>query len=345
MILVTGGAGFVGSHFILDWLATSDEPVVNVDALTYAGNLQNLDSVAGDARHRFVHGDIVDSELIASLLARHRPRAIVNLAAESHVDRSIRTPGDFVRTNVEGTFRLLEAARRHWLGLSETERAGFRFLQVSTDEVYGSLAPGAAPFAESQPQAPNSPYAASKAAADHLVRAWHQTYGLPVLTTHCGNNFGPRHFPEKLIPLALGRALERRPIPLYGDGEQVRDWIHVGDHCSALRLILAQGRVGEVYNIGAGLERSNRQVVGSLCGLLDELRPHPAGPYAGLITPAPDRPGHDRRYGVDAGKLRRELGWRAHHGFESGLRETVAWYLQNPDWLQARLDRPTAPAA
>jgi dTDP-glucose 4,6-dehydratase len=333
MILVTGGAGFIGSNFVLDWLAQSDEPVVNLDALTYAGNLGNLASLQGDARHVFVHGDITDRALVDRLLATHRPRAIVHFAAESHVDRSIHGPGAFMRTNVEGTFTLLEAARAFWNTLSGDEKAGFRFHHVSTDEVYGSLKADDPPFAETNPYEPNSPYSASKAASDHLVRAWHHTYGLPVVTTNCSNNYGPYHFPEKLIPLMIVNALAGKPLPVYGDGRQIRDWLYVTDHCSAIRAVLAGGRLGETYNIGGWNEKANIEIVHTVCALLDEMRPDPAGPYARLITHVTDRPGHDRRYAIDARKIERELGWRPAETFETGIRKTVAWYLAHADWV------------
>jgi dTDP-glucose 4,6-dehydratase len=332
-ILVTGGAGFIGSNFVLDWLAQSDERIVNLDALTYAGNLANLDKLEGDARHVFVHGDITDRALVDSLLGEHQPRAILHFAAESHVDRSIHGPGAFMRTNVEGTFTLLEAARGFWGTLDSEAKAAFRFHHVSTDEVYGSLAPDAPAFAETHPYEPNSPYAASKAASDHLVRAWHHTYGLPVLTTNCSNNYGPFHFPEKLIPLMIVNALAGKPLPIYGDGLQVRDWLYVGDHCSAIRTVLEKGRVGETYNIGGWNEKTNREIVNTVCTLLDELRPDPAGPYARLITFVTDRPGHDRRYAIDARKIERELGWRPAETFETGIRKTVQWYLDHADWV------------
>ncbi|MCA3250807.1 MAG: dTDP-glucose 4,6-dehydratase [Pseudomonadota bacterium] len=335
-ILVTGGAGFIGSNFVLDWLAdpaTGGETVVNLDALTYAGNLSNLATLQGDARHVFVHGDIGDRALVGQLLAGHRPRAIVHFAAESHVDRSILGPGAFIKTNVEGTFALLEAARAHWSALEGEERAAFRFLHVSTDEVYGSLAPGAPAFTENHPYEPNSPYSASKAASDHLVRAWHHTYGLPVLTTNCSNNYGPYHFPEKLIPLMIVNALAGKPLPVYGDGMQVRDWLYVGDHCSAIRAVLARGRVGQTYNVGGWNEKPNIEIVTAICSLLDELRPSPAGPYARLVTHVKDRPGHDRRYAIDARKIERELGWRPAETFETGIRRTVRWYLDHADWV------------
>ncbi len=333
MILVTGGAGFIGANFILDWLAGSDEPVVNLDALTYAGNLESLASVADDARHIFARGDICDRALVDTLLARHRPRAIVHFAAESHVDRSIQGPAAFVRTNVEGTFTLLEAARAYWSGLDAEARARFRFLHVSTDEVYGSLGPDEAAFAETRAYQPNSPYSASKAASDHLVRAWHHTYGLPVLTTNCSNNYGPYQFPEKLIPLMIVNALAGRPLPVYGDGRNVRDWLYVKDHCAAVREVLARGRPGETYNVGGWNEQPNVEIVHAVCALLDELAPDAAGPRARLVTFVPDRPGHDRRYAIDARKIERELGWRPAESFESGLRKTVEWYLANPGWV------------
>ena len=333
MILVTGGAGFIGSNFVLDWIAATGEPVVNLDALTYAGNLRNLAALQGDARHVFVHGDICDRALVERLLAEHRPRAIVHFAAESHVDRSIHGPAAFMRTNVEGSFTLLEAARAHWSGLQGSERERFRFHHVSTDEVYGSLAPDAPAFSEEHPYEPNSPYSASKAARDHLVRAWHHTYGLPVVTTNCSNNYGPFHFPEKLIPLVIVNALAGKPLPVYGDGRQIRDWLYVGDHCSAIRAVLAGGRLGETYNIGGWNEQANIDIVRTICALLDELRPDPAGPYARLITHVTDRPGHDRRYAIDARKVERELGWRPAETFGSGIRKTVQWYLAHADWV------------
>ncbi len=332
-ILVTGGAGFIGSNFVLDWFKTSDEPVVNLDALTYAGNLENLASLKDDARHVFVQGDICDRALIDQLLATHRPRAIVHFAAESHVDRSIHGPGAFMRTNVEGTFTLLEAARAHWTALEGEAKAAFRFHHVSTDEVYGSLKAEDPPFAETNPYEPNSPYSASKAASDHLVRAWHHTYGLPVVTTNCSNNYGPYHFPEKLIPLMIVNALAGKPLPVYGDGQQIRDWLYVTDHCSGIRAVLAGGALGETYNIGGWNEKANIDIVKTVCALLDELRPDPAGPYARLITYVTDRPGHDRRYAIDARKIERELGWRPAETFETGIRKTVQWYLSNEDWV------------
>jgi dTDP-glucose 4,6-dehydratase len=333
MILVTGGAGFIGSNFVLDWLQQSDEPVLTLDALTYAGNVHNLDRLRGDARHTFVHGDICDRALIDRLLATHRPRAIVHFAAESHVDRSIHGPGAFIRTNVEGTFTLLEAARAHWQGLPADEKAAFRFHHVSTDEVYGSLSADAPAFTETHPYEPNSPYSASKAASDHLVRAWFHTYGLPVLTTNCSNNYGPYHFPEKLIPLMIVNALAGKPLPVYGDGLNVRDWLYVTDHCSAIRAVLARGRVGETYNVGGWNEMPNIEIVRTVCALLDELKPDPAGSYSRLITFVKDRPGHDRRYAIDARKIERELGWRPAETFATGIRKTVQWYLDHPDWV------------
>ena len=333
MILVTGGAGFIGANFVLDWLKGSDEPVLNLDALTYAGNLENLASLQNDPRHVFVHGDICDRTLLDRLFAEHAPRAIVHFAAESHVDRSIHGPGAFVRTNVEGTFTLLEAARAYWSGLPANAREGFRFLHVSTDEVYGSLGPYDPAFTETKTYEPNSPYSASKAASDHLVRAWHHTYGLPVLTTNCSNNYGPCQFPEKLIPLMIVNALAGKPLPVYGDGLNVRDWLYVGDHCSAIREVLARGRSGETYNIGGWNELANIEIVRTVCGLLDALRPDPAGSRERLIAHVTDRPGHDRRYAIDARKIERELGWRPAETFASGIRKTVEWYLDNPAWL------------
>ncbi|MFP5397314.1 MAG: dTDP-glucose 4,6-dehydratase [Gammaproteobacteria bacterium] len=333
MILVTGGAGFIGSNFVLDWLAQCDEPVLNLDALTYAGNLRNLASLQGDGRHVFVHGDIGDRALVERLLAEHRPRAIVHFAAESHVDRSIHGPAAFMKTNVEGTFALLEAARGHWGTLDGDARSSFRFLHVSTDEVYGSLGPRDAAFTEEHAYRPNSPYSASKAASDHLVRAWHHTYGLPVVTTNCSNNYGPYQFPEKLIPLMIVNALAGQPLPVYGDGMQVRDWLYVGDHCSGIRAVLERGRIGETYNIGGWNEKPNRDIVATICALLDELRPDPAGPHARLVTHVSDRPGHDRRYAIDARKIERELGWRPAETFDSGIRKTLRWYLDHPQWV------------
>jgi dTDP-glucose 4,6-dehydratase len=332
-ILITGGAGFIGSNFVLDWLNGSNETVVNLDALTYAGNLGNLQSLQGNPQHVFVQGDIADRALIDRVLAEHRPRALVHFAAESHVDRSIHGPAAFVKTNVEGTFTLLEAVRAYWGGLEGSAKESFRFHHVSTDEVYGSLAPDAPAFTETHPYEPNSPYSASKAASDHLVRAWHHTYGLPVLTTNCSNNYGPYHFPEKLIPLMIVNALAGKPLPIYGDGMQVRDWLYVGDHCSAIRAVLAKGRVGEVYNVGGWNEKPNRDIVHTICDLLDELRPSPAGSYRKQIAHVTDRPGHDRRYAIDARKIERELGWRPAETFETGIRKTVNWYLGNTAWV------------
>lgn len=333
MILVTGGAGFIGANFVLDWIATTGEPVLNLDALTYAGNLESLKSLDGDARHIFVKGDIGDRALVDRLLAEHQPRAIVHFAAESHVDRSIHGPGAFVQTNVNGTFTLLEAARGHWMQLQGPAREAFRFHHVSTDEVYGSLKPTDAPFTETHPYEPNSPYSASKAASDHLVRAWHHTYGLPVVTTNCSNNYGPYHFPEKLIPLMIVNALAGKPLPVYGDGQQVRDWLYVKDHCAAIREVLARGKLGETYNVGGWNEKPNIEIVKTVCALLDELKPDPAGSYARLITYVTDRPGHDRRYAIDARKLERELGWKPAETFETGIRKTVRWYLDNTEWV------------
>ncbi len=334
MILVTGGAGFIGSNFVLDWLARDAEPVVNLDKLTYAGNLENLASLKGDARHVFVQGDIGDSALVTGLLSRHRPRAVVNFAAESHVDRSIHGAEDFIQTNIVGTFRLLESVRGYWGGLDDPEKAAFRFLHVSTDEVYGSLAPDAPAFTETHGFEPNSPYSASKAASDHLVRAWHHTHGLPVLTTNCSNNYGPLHFPEKLIPLMIVNALAGKPLPVYGDGMQIRDWLYVTDHCSAIRRVLEAGRVGETYNIGGWNEKPNIEIVRTICALLDELRPrHDGLSYATQITHVKDRPGHDRRYAIDARKIERELGWKPAETFETGIRKTVQWYLDHPEWV------------
>jgi len=334
MILVTGGAGFIGANFILDWLAQTDEGVVTLDKLTYAGNLHNLDRLQGDARHVFVHGDIADRALLDRLLAEHRPRAIVHFAAESHVDRSIHGHEDFIQTNVVGTFRLLEAARQYWQALPAPEKEAFRFLHVSTDEVYGTLSPTDPAFTEQHNTLPNSPYSASKAASDHLVRAWHHTYGLPVLTTNCSNNYGPLQFPEKLIPLVIVNALAGKDLPIYGDGQQVRDWLYVGDHCGAIRRVLEAGRPGETYNIGGHNEMTNLRIVQGICALLDELRPRADGrPYASQITHVKDRPGHDRRYAIDAGKIERELGWRPAETFDTGIRKTVQWYLDHPEWV------------
>ena len=333
-ILVTGGAGFIGSNFVIDWLAHNDEPVINLDKLTYAGNLQNLASLECDSRHHFVRGDIVDGALVTRLLSGHRVRAVVNLAAESHVDRSIEGPGAFIQTNIVGTFNLLEAVRAYWNGLDPDACSAFRFLHVSTDEVYGSLSSEALAFDEQHRYEPNSPYSASKAASDHLVRAYHHTYGLPVLTTNCSNNYGPYHFPEKLIPLVIHNALAGKPLPIYGDGQQIRDWLYVTDHCSAIRRVLAAGRLGETYNVGGCNEKANLDVVRTLCALLDELRPRGDGQsYAAQMTFVKDRPGHDRRYAIDAGKLARELDWRPAETFETGIRKTVEWYLANGEWV------------
>ena len=349
-LLVTGGAGFIGANFVLDWLAACDEPVINLDKLTYAGNPETLASLQGDARHQLVQGDIGDSALVSRLLAEHRPRAVVNFAAESHVDRSIHGPGEFIETNIVGTFRLLEAVRGYWGGLVDSDireqglaptrdvdqptKAGFRFLHVSTDEVYGSLAKGDPAFSETHRYEPNSPYSASKAASDHLVRAWHHTYGLPVLTTNCSNNYGPYHFPEKLIPLMIVNALAGKPLPVYGDGMQIRDWLYVKDHCSAIRRVLEAGRLGEVYNVGGWNEKPNIEIVQTICKLLDEMRPQAGGAsYASQITYVTDRPGHDRRYAIDARKLEAELDWKPAETFETGIRKTVEWYLANPEWV------------
>jgi len=331
MILVTGGAGFIGANFVLDWLAQSREPLVNLDKLTYAGNLRSLASLAGDARHAFVRGDIGDAGQLRALLDHHRPRAIVNFAAETHVDRSIRGPAAFIDTNVVGTFALLECVRGWWADLPDAERRAFRLLHVSTDEVYGSLAADAPAFCEATPFAPNSPYAASKASSDHLVRAWHHTYGLPTLTTNCSNNYGPLQFPEKLIPLMIVNALAGKPLPVYGDGRNVRDWLYVGDHCSAIRMVLAHGRPGETYNVGGNAEMANLDVVHTICRLIDTRRP--GLDCTRLVTFVADRPGHDRRYAIDATKIRRDLGWSPAETFESGMRRTVDWYLANGDWL------------
>jgi len=334
-LLVTGGAGFIGSNFVTEWFVGADEPVVNVDKLTYAGNPENLASLRQDSRHVFVQGDIADPALIARLLAEHRPRAVVNFAAESHVDRSIHGPEEFINTNVLGVFRLLEVSCAYWRGLPSVERDGFRFLQVSTDEVYGSLRETDSPFSETNRFEPNSPYSATKAAGDHLVRAWHHTFGMPVLTTNCSNNYGPFHFPEKLIPLIIVRALAGMPLPVYGDGRQIRDWLYVKDHCSAIRRVLEAGTPGETYNIGGKSERRNIEVVRTVCGLLDELCPRQDGVrYSEQIAFVADRPGHDRRYAIDSGKIESELGWRPAESFESGIRKTVEWYLAHPDWIR-----------
>jgi len=335
MILVTGCAGFIGSNFVHTWLQNNDEPVVNLDKLTYAGNLDNLSALSEDKRHIFVQGDIGDRALVDALLAKHKPRAILNFAAESHVDRSIHGPGDFIQTNVVGTFNLLEAVRAYWSALPEPEKQAFRFLHVSTDEVYGTLAAEDPPFAETNPFEPNSPYAASKASSDHLVRAWHHTYGLPVLTTNCSNNYGPFHFPEKLIPLVILNALNGKPLPIYGDGQQVRDWLYVKDHCHAIARVLEAGRVGETYNVGGWNEKANLDVVKTICARLDQLRPRADGkPYAEQITYVTDRLGHDRRYAIDARKIERELGWKPQETFETGIEKTVQWYLDNPTWVE-----------
>lgn len=334
-IVVTGGAGFIGSNFVLEWLQCTDEPVVNVDKLTYAGNLGNLASLKGDPRHIFVRSDIADSALISDLFFEHRPRAVLNFAAESHVDRSIHGPEDFIETNVVGTFQLLETVRAHWNSLTDPEKSRFRFLHVSTDEVYGSLSQVAPPFSETSRYEPNSPYSASKAASDHLVRAYHHTYGLPVLTTNCSNNYGPYHFPEKLIPLCILNALSGKALPVYGDGQQVRDWLYVKDHCSAIRRVVDGGSIGETYNIGGWNEMANIEVVKVLCSVLDELNPRVDGlSYAEQITFVKDRPGHDRRYAIDASKIERELGWRPADTFETGLRKTVQWFLDNQAWVE-----------
>jgi dTDP-glucose 4,6-dehydratase len=334
MILVTGGAGFIGSNFVIDWLAASGERVVNLDKLTYAGNVRNLDCLTGNPRHTFVRGDIADRSLVEGLLSEHKVRAVVHFAAESHVDRSIHGPGDFVDTNIVGTFRLLEATRAYWSALPPAEKETFRFLHVSTDEVFGTLSASDPPFAETNQYRPNSPYAASKAASDHLVRGHHHTYGLPVLTTNCSNNYGPWQFPEKLIPLIIANALAGKPLPIYGDGQQVRDWLYVRDHCRAVRRVLEAGRVGEVYNVGGSSEKPNIEVVKTLCAILDKERPRPDGsPYASLITYVKDRPGHDRRYAIDARKISAELGWKPAETFETGLQKTVRWYLDHQDWV------------
>ena len=333
MILITGGAGFIGANFVLDWLRGSDEPVVNVDKLTYAGNLKTLASLEGDPRHTFVRADICDRAAMDELLAKYTPRAVVHFAAESHVDRSIHGPADFVQTNVVGTFTLLEAARAYWSQLEGSARENFRFHHVSTDEVYGSLGLDDPPFTETTAYAPNSPYSASKAGSDHLVRAYFHTYGMPVLTTNCSNNYGPYHFPEKLIPLMIANALAGKSLPVYGDGLNVRDWLYVSDHCAAIRRVLEAGKVGEVYNVGGWNEKSNLEVVHTLCDLLDALKPREQGSYREQITFVKDRPGHDRRYAIDARKLERELNWKPAETFETGLRKTVEWYLANQDWV------------
>lgn len=336
MILVTGGAGFIGANFVLDWLKDPNaEGLINLDKLTYAGNLATLSSLKKDPRHHFVHGDIADRKLVVELLKEHQPRAIVNFAAESHVDRSIHGPAEFVHTNIVGTFNLLECAREYWSGLNDDQKKSFRFHHVSTDEVYGSLSPTAPAFTEIHPYEPNSPYSASKAASDHLVRAWFHTYGLPVVTTNCSNNYGPYHFPEKLIPLVILNAINDKPLPIYGDGQQVRDWLYVGDHCSAIRAVLANGELGETYNIGGWNEKANIDVVKTICQILDELKPRRDGEsYAQQITFVKDRPGHDRRYAIDARKIERELGWRPAESFDTGIKKTVQWYLDNPIWVE-----------
>jgi len=350
MILITGGAGFIGSNFVLQWCAHNDEPVLNLDALTYAGNLANLQSLEGNNQQRFVQGNICDAALLAKLFAEHRPRAVVHFAAESHVDRSITGPEAFVETNVVGTFRLLEAARAHWNNLEGAEKAAFRFLHVSTDEVYGTLAPTDPAFTETTPYAPNSPYSASKAASDHLVRSYYHTYGMPVLTTNCSNNYGPFHFPEKLIPLMIVNALAGKALPVYGDGQQIRDWLYVEDHCSGIRRVLEAGALGETYNIGGWNEKANIDIVRIVCGLLDEMAPaadrqvinqqtgKPVEQYAELVTYVTDRPGHDRRYAIDARKIERELGWKPAETFDTGIRKTVAWYLANQEWVKGVID-------
>ena len=334
-IFVTGGAGFIGSNFVLDWIESEAATVINLDKLTYAGNLQNLTSLEANPRHIFVRGDIGDSVLIDKILAEHQPRAVVNFAAESHVDRSIHGPGEFIQTNIVGTFHLLEATRAYWGSLGEDDKAAFRFLHVSTDEVYGSLAPEDPAFKETNTYEPNSPYSASKAASDHLVRAYHHTYGLPVLTTNCSNNYGPYHFPEKLIPLIIHNALAGKPLPIYGDGQQIRDWLYVRDHCSAIRRVLEAGRVGETYNVGGWNEKPNLDVVYKICTILDELAPRTDGKnYKDQITYVTDRLGHDRRYAIDATKINDELGWKPAETFETGIRKTVQWYLDNQDWVK-----------
>lgn len=334
MILVTGGAGFIGSNFVLDWLETHSEPIAVLDSLTYAGNLENLESIKGDTRLNFTRGDICDEATVRELFAKHRPRAVVHFAAESHVDRSIHGPAAFIRTNVEGTFTLLVVANAYFSSLSESAQEVFRFLHVSTDEVYGSLGPDDPPFSEVTPYAPNSPYSASKAASDHLVRAWHHTYGLPTITTNCSNNYGPFQFPEKLIPLMVLNALEGKPLPVYGDGQNVRDWLFVGDHCAAIRAALSKGKVGDVYNIGGRNEMKNIEIVEAVCILLDELRPKHSGRYADQIEFVKDRPGHDRRYAIDTRKIEKELGWTPEVCFSSGIRRTIEWYLSHSAWVK-----------
>jgi dTDP-glucose 4,6-dehydratase len=336
MILVTGGAGFIGSNFILDWFKTHPkECLINLDALTYAGNLANLEGVNPLPEYQFQQGSIADQELLTQILQQHKPRAIVNFAAESHVDRSIHGPGEFIQTNVIGTFNLLECARAYWTGLDTEKKSSFRFLHVSTDEVYGSLGPNDPPFTEKNPYEPNSPYSASKAASDHLVRAWFHTYGLPVLTTNCSNNYGPYHFPEKLIPLCILNALSGKPLPIYGDGQQIRDWLYVKDHCSAIRAVLEKGTLGETYNIGGWNEKANIDVVKQICIILDEVKPRSdQKSYSEQITFVKDRPGHDRRYAIDASKIEKELGWKPAETFETGIRKTIEWYLSNPEWVE-----------
>jgi dTDP-glucose 4,6-dehydratase len=333
-ILVTGGAGFIGGNFVLDWLAQSNEPVINLDKLTYAGNLDTLKSLNEDTRHVFVKGDIGDKDLVSALLVQYQPRAVINFAAESHVDRSISGPAEFIQTNIVGTFNLLESVRGYWHALPEAEKSAFRFLHISTDEVYGTLSLTDAPFAETNAYEPNSPYSASKAASDHLVRAWHHTYGLPVITTNCSNNYGPYHFPEKLIPLVILNALAGKPLPIYGDGQQIRDWLYVKDHCAAIRSVLAAGRLGQTYNVGGWNEKTNLEVVHTICQILDELKPKATGRYAEQITFVQDRAGHDRRYAIDARKLEQELGWKPAETFETGIRKTVQWYLEHSDWVE-----------
>jgi dTDP-glucose 4,6-dehydratase len=333
-VLITGGAGFIGANFVLDWVANTDEKIINLDKLTYAGNMASLASLQNNPQHVFVQGDIGDDKLLPKLLAEHQPRAVLNFAAESHVDRSIHGPGDFIETNIVGTFRLLESVRGYWQALAPKAQQQFRFLHVSTDEVYGSLSPQDPAFSENNKYEPNSPYSASKAASDHLVRAWHHTYGLPVLTTNCSNNYGPLHFPEKLIPLMIVNALAGKPLPVYGDGMQVRDWLYVKDHCSAIRRVLEGGQLGETYNVGGWNEKPNIEIVNTVCALLDEMRPRSDGQsYATQITYVKDRPGHDRRYAIDARKLEKELGWKPAETFETGIRKTVAWYLDNAEWV------------
>jgi dTDP-glucose 4,6-dehydratase len=334
VIVVTGGAGFIGSNFILQQMRDESPSIVNLDKLTYAGNLHNLESIALDRHYEFVHGDIADRDLVRAVLAKHQPRAIVHFAAESHVDRSIRGPEDFIRTNVDGTFALLEETRAYWSVLRDHEQKSFRFLHVSTDEVYGSLGPDDPPFTEATPYAPNSPYAASKAASDHLVRAYHHTYGLPTLTTNCSNNYGRFQFPEKLIPLMILNARDGKPLPVYGDGKNVRDWLYVGDHCEAIGTVLRAGKPGDTYNIGGWNEKANIEIVKTICDLVDEMAPRAAGSRCGLITFVKDRPGHDRRYAMDARKIERELGWKPKATFESGIRQTVRWYLENVEWVR-----------